>query len=583
MRQLPHDSDPVLPEPSGDRLESWKEIAAYLKRDVTTVRRWERKEGLPVHRKLHDKLGTVYAFRTELDAWWDHGRQAGASAAIPASTFGRRRIAITASLVAAAVAASGFIAWRFIGRTDPASAIGSMAVLPLTLLSSDPDQEWLADGMTDALIAQCSKIPAMKVISRTSTRGYKGSAKALRTIASELGVDAILEGTVAHEGRQIHVSLQLFEAATERSLWAGTYRGELGSVLALQSAIATTVARRIKAEMTPAAAARLARVPSVDARAYEAYLKGRYHFKKGSRDSEQRAHKYLSEALAIQPDYAGALAAIALVYRLDARGERSAEGFRTASARALAAAESALRLDGDLSEAHAIIGWLKFFDLQWSAAEQAFSRAIALDASNADAHHGFGFYLNAMNQSKAAIDHLNRARQLDPLSPLMSVAAHWPYVCARRYEDAMRQLLNAQELEPDAPHLYVHIGAVRIRQERYAEAIDALTKATALGDTSDSLLAWKTVAFSKARKPVESATALRALTDRAQRGGLSLAWMARMHAALGNDGAALDWLERAASDPMNWSQLPTVRDPVWDRLRSHPRFLAVLERIGLPR
>ena len=269
----PHEfSEPAASE----RLDSWKEIAAYLKRDESTVRRWEE-EGLPIHRLPHKKKATVYAFKSELDVWWSDGRSRLDAAAITGPTGSRTRLRwVAAGVTLLVVALALTVAERQQVFHGPrVGEIGSIAVLPLKNLSGDSGQDYFADGMTEALITELGKISALQVLSHQSVSGYGQTTKPLPEIARELKVDALLEGTVLHSGGRVRITTNLVQAAPERHLWAESYEFDRQDVLAVQGEVARDVASRIRIKVTPQEQARLARGRRVDPDAYEAYLLGR--------------------------------------------------------------------------------------------------------------------------------------------------------------------------------------------------------------------------------------------------------------------------------------------------------------------
>src|SRR6266571_360175 len=281
------DKPQALPEsrepPAGRRLDSWKEIATYLKRDESTVRRWE-KEGLPVHRRAHKSKASVYAYEAEIDAWWNDGSTR--LEVMEAAAAGRRRRVVwgtTAGLLlllgaGAGVNVGGLRDW-LIGR-PVAGEIMSIAVLPLKNLSGDPAQDYFAEGMTEALITELGKISSLQVLSYQSVIGYRQTVKPLPEIARELKVGALLEGAVLHSGDRIRITANLVQAVPERHLWAQSYEFDPRDILAAQGEVARGVARQIRAQLTPQEQARLTTSRRVDPEAYEAYLLGRAYSSK---------------------------------------------------------------------------------------------------------------------------------------------------------------------------------------------------------------------------------------------------------------------------------------------------------------
>ena len=299
---------------------------------------------------------------------------------------------------------------RLSGGATP-HRIQSLAVLPLENLSGDPEQEYFTDGMTEALIADLAKVRALKVISRTSAMRYKGSDKPLPEIAGELGVDAVVEGSVLRADDEVPITAQLIYAATDEHLWAESYQRELRDILALQSEVAGAVAQAIQVAITPEEQLRLASTGSVDPEAHEAYLKGRYYSYRGPGSG---AVGFFEKALELDPNYASAYAALASIY---AFGLPVHEFMPKARATAI----KALELDETSAEAQTTLAVVKFFyDWDWSGAVKDFLRAIELDPNSATAHHRYAHYLWAMEQFDEANEQLERAQGAGPTGVLVS-------------------------------------------------------------------------------------------------------------------------------------------------------------------
>jgi len=309
------------PDPRGRRLESWKEIAAYLGRDVTTVRRWERREGLPVYRILHSKLGSVYAYTTELDAWRD-GR-AGAATDVadadPVLKIARhghraRRWLVVCGVAMFAMLVVAYFTTRTRLRGATGSKIKSLAVLPLKNLSGDPAQEYFADGMTEEIIGRLSMIHGLRVISRTSAMHFKDTRAPLPEIAKALGVDAIVEGSVIREGGRVRVHAQLIRAATDEHFWSENYDRELGDALALESEVAQAIVRRVEVTVSGAERAKLVAARQVSPDVYENFLKGQSVEKSNSPTAKQKGIAYFEEAIKRDPAFAPAYLGLAQAY-----------------------------------------------------------------------------------------------------------------------------------------------------------------------------------------------------------------------------------------------------------------------------
>src|SRR6266436_2983584 len=374
----------------GRRLESWKEVAAYLGRDVTTVHRWEKREGLPVHRLHHSRLGSVYAYTAELDAWRNErvaGAANGGMAATQAPQIVRRIWTVVTVAALGLVLASG-LAWlrrqRSTALPSAGSPIRSLAVLPLENLSGNPEQDYLADGMTEALIGRLSTIQGLRVISRTSSMQFKATRSSVPEIAKKLNVHAVVEGSVIRSGDRIRITAQLIQGETDVHLWSGTFDRELRDVLVLQSDVAQGIARQIEialgSQNSGPVAARVV-APAV----YESYLKGRFELHKHTQAGLEEALRQFQAALDADPKFAPAYAGLAATH-----SELGTVFYGVSPAEArpkvLAAARKALELDPELVEAHVLLAESLAGDWRWAESEAEHKRAIELSPSDAGAH-----------------------------------------------------------------------------------------------------------------------------------------------------------------------------------------------------
>ena len=306
--------------------------------------------------------------------------------------------------------------YRFVGKIEcEASRMRSLAVLPLENLSRDPEQEYFAEGLTEALITTLAKIGELRVVSRTSAMQYKGVHKPLREIARELEVDAIVEGSVLRAGRRVRITAQLIDATKEAHLWAESYERDLRNVLALQSEVAQAIAREIRVKLTPVDQARFAEAHPVDPEAYEAYLKGRYLWNRRSKDGFPKAVQYFQEAIAKDPTYAAAYAGLA-----DCLSSLGFWGFvppGEGCGKAKGLARKALEIDPGSPEAHASLAFATmFYDYDFVIAEREFERSIELNPRYATAHLWFGLSLALMARYEEAATEVKRAIRLDPHS-----------------------------------------------------------------------------------------------------------------------------------------------------------------------
>ena len=302
------------------RLDSWKEIAAYLNRDVTTVQRWEKREGMPVYRHVHDKRGSVYAVTEELDAWREQRRpvevsETEAAAGEEGARGGLRLWWAVAAVAVCAGLAAGYVAWRAHGRAGAGAQIRSLAVLPLKNLSGDASQDYLADGITEELIGKLAGIRELRVISHTSVMRFKDPKETVPEIARALGVDAVVEGSVIRDGSRIRVSAQLIRAGTDTHLWSETYDREMRDALTLESELAEEIADRVKVSVSGEEQQRLTAARPVAPEVYESYLKGLHAFSEGNSRAEIEASiAYFEDAIAKDPTFAPAYVELAQTY-----------------------------------------------------------------------------------------------------------------------------------------------------------------------------------------------------------------------------------------------------------------------------
>ena len=563
-------------------LDSWKEIASYLKRDERTVRRWE-KEGLPIHRHMHKKRATVYAYKSEIDIWWRNGRSRLESA--EAAAAGRRRFTwLFAGLLAATVVGLGLNASglldRLLGRPI-AVELNSIAVLPLRNLSADREQDYFAEGMTEALITHLGKIGTLHVISHQSVLGYRGATKSLPEIAEELKVSKILEGTVLRSGDRVRVTANLVQATPERHLWAESFEFDRRDILAVQGQVAREVASHIRIRLTPQERGRLAASRPVDPEAYEAYLLGRaYFYKARTPINSKRAKEYFEKAIAKDPGYAPPYASIAELYIWTGGAgtlTRERAGYREAHFQAREWAEKALKLDDTLAEAHNALAMVKQAEWDWDGAERAYRRAIELNQSYSVARASYAMHLYALQRFDEAAAQARRAQQLDPASPFINTWAAAAYFFAQRTEEGMASLQKALELEPNYYDASIVLARTYVAKGMYQQAISELQKALSLHARDAGVLGALAHAHARAG---DREKALQ-LVDRLNQTGGATFVMVWAYAGLGDKEQAFAWLERSYEERrqrMVWLNV----DPLLEPLRSDPRFADLVRRVGLP-
>jgi TolB-like protein/Tfp pilus assembly protein PilF len=469
---------------------------------------------------------------------------------------------------------------RLLGRTA-SPRIESLAVLPLENFSRDPDQEYFADGMTEALITDLSKISALKVISRTSVMQYKGVKKPLPQIAKELNVDAVVEGSVQRSGDRVRITAQLIGAPADTHLWAESYDRDLRDILALQDDVARAIANQIKVKLTPQEQVRLASARPVNPEAHEAYLKGRYYWNKRTEEGFHRAIEYFSEATQKDRNYALAHAGMADSYIL--LGEYGLLPPKEAFAKAREAATKTLELDDTLGEAHTALATVKGdYDWDFPGAEREFRRAIELNPSYATAHQWYGELLSALGRHEEALAEIKRAQQLDPLSLIINEAHGEVLLHAGQDDLAIEQLRKTLEMDPNFAFARFVLGWAYVRKGAFADAIPEFQRATTLSPEITWNKGGLGHAYARAGRSAEARKLLSELKEHSRRRYVSWWDFAAIYAGLGEKDQAFTCLEKAYEqrDPrlVQWVNVSPSLDP----LRSDPRFADLLRRIGLP-
>jgi serine/threonine protein kinase len=486
-----------------------------------------------------------------------------------------RRAVTMAVVTAVAVSALLFILnvgrWRErLFRQTNSGHIESLAVLPLENLSGDPEQEYFADGMIEALITDLSKIGALRVISRTSAMHYKGTTETLPQIARELNVDAVVEGSVMRSENRVRVTAQLIHAPTDRHLWAESYEEDQHDILSLQSKVASAIVHEIETRLTSQEQARLASTRPVNLEAHEAYLKGRYYWDKRTQEGLKKSIAYFDLAIAKDPNYAVAYAGLADSYTLFSRYGILAA--REAFPKAKAAALKALEIDDQLAEAHATLGEIKAsYDWDWGSAEKEFKRALELNPGSPMPHYWYSYsYLTPMGRHAEAIIEMKRALELDPLSLMTNTNLAGSFFEARQYDQAIEQLQKTIELDPNFGPAHAYLAEVYLQKRMYHEAT-----AENLGDT----LGIARIYGLSGRKS-EALRFLPELREGVKHMGVSAFEMALVYAALEERDEAFAFLERAYAERSEQLTYLNV-EPGFDSLRPDPRFQDLLRRVGL--
>lgn len=575
---MPEDQHP-------DRLDSWKEIAVHLGRGVRTVQRWEKEEGLPVHRHVHNRQGSVYAFKSAVDDWWARrGGHLSLEASEPAERIadlaglpdGRRSWPAIAFvgvlLVATAIAVSVRGGW--VTSAPSVSHIRSIAVLPFGSLTLDPGDAALEVGLADALIRRLGVSRDVIVRPISAVLPFRHTTDDPVAVGRQLQVDAVLKGRLQHVGDRLRLSAQLFDCSSGRVLWAGDFDERVSAIFAVQDTLAERVGSALLLQFTPADRARTRRLESRDPDAYLAYLQGRWFWNQRTREGFEKSIERLTEAVDRDPRFALAHAALAEAYVLAAAYlvRQPHEAIPLARRAAL----SALAIDDGLGSAHASLGMIaQIYDWQWRTADREYARAIEVEPGYPTAHHWRGELLGQLGRSDEAIASLQRARALDPLSLIINTDLGRAYYFARRYDEAAAQLGKTLDLDSRFVVARVWLAKVEIERGRYDEAIRVLDQNRGIDDTLQT--DWVRAEIEAAAGHSDAARDL--LARLVGHPGMAPWTVAITIARLGDRDALLRWIERCFTEHAPIAEI--YASPALDPFRNDPAVLALFQRAGL--
>jgi len=546
------------PEPlgTGQRIEDSGQSAQF-----------ERVISKALAKDVNDRYASASDFIDDLDAI-----EAGGVVAAPKRPF--RRNLVYASLAAVAVLIAVALTVLI---PNNGKAIDSIAVLPLANLSGDPGQAYLADGITDALINELSKISALRVISRRSVMRFKDSDLPLQEIAAELGVDAIVDGSVIRSGNDIRVTAQLISVTSDENLWADSFDHELKDILTLHAEVARAIANEIEVELTPEEDQLLSTRREVDPEAYEAFLQGRFNAYKNTPEGYRAARGYFEAALEKDPNWAPAYAALARAWI----GSGLWGGLlpREAIDKGRASLLKALALDDQLSDAHHVLAVLNFIYLwEYEQAEAEFNKAIDLRPNIAEHHLMYADYLNSMLRPEEATSEARLGVELDPLNAFSHGLLAWILLCNGTLEEAIEQHKKTLSMDPTLPLALRGLWELRHRSGDYDEArrvASRFYRAQGLDEAADILVIQTGHSYEETM--TLAAEALESVSDDRYVPSMRIA---RLYAHAGAHEKAIELLEKAREE--RFPSIPAVNvDPHWSELRDHPRFQALVREINL--
>ncbi len=460
----------------------------------------------------------------------------------------------------------------------PATDIRSLVVLPLDNLMNDPDQAYFVEGMHEALITELSRIETLRVISRTSAMKYLDSQKSVPEIGVELGVDAIIEGSVLRAGDTVRVTAQLIDAKNDEHLWADNFDRELTDILALYADVTREIVSNIRITLSPEEAARLESTPTVNTDAYDLFLRGSYFCDQWEPEEMRRGLELMRRAINTDPDNALYHAGLAqcLQYASFYDYVRPVDILEEANS----AAQRAVDLDGKLSAAWTAFAAVRYYlSFDFTASMLALEKAIALNPSDARARTHYSWQLGEAGQTREALEWAEQAILLDPLSPNVRTTAGQAYYLNRQFEEARVEFQKLLDMDPDSPTWRFYLGWVLEQQGKYDEAIALHSQAVDLSERAPLYLAGLGYAYGLSGRTSEAAEILAELMADEAAAAAAPIHVAVLHVSLGNNDEAIDWLEKAF-DARNSHMLYIKQDAKFDPLRNDPGFKELVRRMG---
>jgi eukaryotic-like serine/threonine-protein kinase len=465
-------------------------------------------------------------------------------------------------------------------RPRMSKKIDSIAVLPFENLSRDSENDYLSDGITGSLINILATVPKLRVMAQSTVFRFKGREIDPQAVGRDLNVRAVLTGRVMQSGGSLRIGAELVDVATGSRLWGAQYDRKPGEIFTIQDEISDEISGKLRLQLTGAQKQRFTRHHTEDHEAYQIYLKGRHHWNRWTEEGFYKAIEYFQKAVEKDPGYALACAGVADSYVL--LGWNSYLPPKDAFPKGKAAALTALQLDPDLGEAHtpwAAVLWL--YDWQWQEAQKEFKRSLELSPTYPTANHWHAEYVMTMGRQVEAIALMKKSQELDPLSLIINDAIGWANYMARRYDEALEQLLQTVELDLNYPVTYWILGALYRTTGHCELAIREGEKAVKLSNGSPLMRAALAHSYGKAGRAKEARDILDDLTKVAERKYVAPHFFAGIHIGLGDYDRALEYLEKSYEEHSHWLIYLPI-DPSMDELRNDPRFQDLLKRVGLP-
>ena len=502
----------------------------------------------------------------------------GITAALPqARPWWQRKAALAVAGVALAALLT-LAAW-FTGFRGRSEAIDSVVVLPFANVSADPNTEYVSDGITESIINSLSQLPNLRVIPRSSAFRYKGRDVDLHNVGKELKVRAVVTGRVLQRGDSLAIGAELVDVVRDSQLWGNQYSRKISDILPVQEEISREISEKLRLRLTGEEKTRLAKRSTANAEAYQLYLRGRHAFNRRGADSLKRAIRYFEQAIALDPEYAQAYVGLANTYNVISGytgGLPSTEAFPKAKAAAL----GALELDPTMAEAHAALALVKSsYEWDWLGADREFRRALELNSGYADGRYFYAFiYLTPLGRHEEAIAEMKRALETDPLSLVINANLGQAYYYARRYDEAIEQCRKTLEISPEFVVTHHNVRLIYEQKGMYEEAI---AESRSFGESGRQAAPLLEEAYRTAGTRGYWQKRLELTLERAKQEYILPTVIAQIYTRLSDTQRAFEWLEKAYAD--RDSDLGYLRvEPIYDPLRSDPRFQDLLRRMNLP-
>ena len=483
----------------------------------------------------------------------------------------RRFVAMALAIIAIATAAIIYLTFR-------EKPLESLAVLPFVNVGGNPGTEYLSDGITESIINNLSQLPKVSVRSFSSVSRYKNKDVDPQEAGRALKVQAVLTGRLVHNGDQVAINTELVEVRDNRQIWGGQYNPKVSDTLSIQEQISREISDKLRLKLSGEDKQRMTRGATEDRAAYQLYLQGRYQWNKQTLEGLEESINYFQQAVQKDPRYALAYAGQADSYAQLA--DFNVLPTREVLPKVKSAAAKSLELDEAGAEAHTSLAWARFHEWDWAGGEKEFKRAIELNPSYPTAHSWYGEYLMVQGRFDEALTEMNRASELNPLSPGLNLALGYRFYYAHQYPQAIEQIQKTLAMDATFVPAHAYLGRAYEQKGTYPEAISEMRKALDLSEGDTNELAALGHAYAMAHQVGEVKKVLDQLKERSQQTYVQPSLIAVIHAGLGDKNQAFDWLQKAYED-RSAGLLYLKVDPAFDSVRSDPRFLDLLRRVGL--